>query len=248
MPRGTSASGCECPTEPSKVHVMRALRQTVEILRKDLLLEWRRRARLVAVLVFAVNVLLLFSFALGADTGTLAKATGGLLMLTLLFSSILALGESFRAEHEHAALEGLLLLPMHPVGIFYGKAVANTLFLLLLAPLLVPAALVLYGGALPAGQLLQLLALWAAIAAGLAGPGTLYAAMTGRLRSHDVLLPLLLFPLVIPVLVAGVRSMSLVLTGDPMAQLGGWVGLLVAFDVIYWSLCGVLFPYVVEEP
>jgi heme exporter protein B len=227
---------------------MLGVRQALVVLRKDLLLEWRRRARLVAVLVFAVNVLLLFSFALGADTGTLARAAGGLLMLALLFSSTLALGESFREENEHAALEGLLLLPTHPVAIFYGKAVANALFLFLLGPLLVPAALVLFGGAAGAAQLAQLLGLWALVAAGLAGPGTLYAAMTGRLRSQDVLLPLLLFPLEVPVLLAGVRGMSLTLGGDPMSQLGGWVGLLAAFDVIYWSLCGVLFPYVVEEP
>jgi heme exporter protein B len=227
---------------------MRVVQQAVQILRKDLLLEWRRRARLVAVLVFAINVLLLFSFALGAETGTLARAAGGLLMLTLLFSSTLALGESFRAEHEHAALEGLLLLPTHPVAIYYGKAVANAVFLIVLGPLLVPAALVLYGGEAAGTQLLQLLGLWALIAAGLAGPGTMYAAMTGRLRSQDVLLPLLLFPLEVPVLLAGVRGMSLVLGGDPMSQLAGWVGLLVAFDVIYWSLCGALFPYVMEEP
>jgi heme exporter protein B len=227
---------------------MRVLRQAVEVLRKDLLLEWRRRARLVAVLVFAINVLLLFSFALGADAATLRLAAGGLLMLTLLFSSTLALGESFRAEHEHAALEGLLLLPVDPVAVYYGKAVANALFLILLGPFLVPAALVLFGGEVDAPSALRLCALWAAIAAGLAGPGTLYAAMTGNVRGQDVLLPLLLFPLEIPVLVAGVRSTSLVLAGDPMSQLGGWVGLLLAFDVIYWSLCGVLFPYVVEEP
>ena len=226
---------------------MLALRQALAILRKDLLLEWRRRARLVAVLVFAVNVLLLFSFALGADTGTLARAAGGLLMLALLFSSTLALGESFRAEHEHAALEGLLLLPTHPIAIYYGKAVANAAFLMVLGPLLIPAALVLFGGSVSGAQLAQLLGIWALVAAGLAGPGTLYAAMTGGLRSQDVLLPLLLFPLEVPVLLAGVRGMSLVQGGDPMSQLGGWIGLLAAFDVIYWSLCGVLFPYVVEE-
>ena len=84
-------------------------------------------------------------------------------------------------------------------------------------------------------------------AAGLAAPGTLYAAMTSRLRSQDVLLPLLLFPLVVPVLLAGVKAMDLVLTGDPMRQLTSWVSLLVAFDVIYWSLCGLLFTYALEE-
>ena len=84
-------------------------------------------------------------------------------------------------------------------------------------------------------------------AAGLSAPGTLYAAMTSRIRSQDVLLPLLLFPLVVPVLMATVKAAALILTGDPMEQIRSWVLLLVGFDVIYWSLCGILFPHAIEE-
>ena len=75
----------------------------------------------------------------------------------------------------------------------------------------------------------------------------LYAAMTSRLRSQDVVLPVLLFPLVVPVLLGSVKAMALVLGGDPMGQIRSWTLLLLGFDVIYWSLCGVLFPYVIEE-
>ncbi|MFN7145213.1 MAG: heme exporter protein CcmB, partial [Myxococcota bacterium] len=82
---------------------------------------------------------------------------------------------------------------------------------------------------------------------GLVAPGTLYAALSARARGSDVLLPLLLFPLVVPALLSAVKSTALVLSGDPMDQLGGWMGLLAAFNLIYWSLCGLLFGRVVED-
>ncbi len=226
---------------------MRVLAQVATLVRKDLLVEWRGRARLFSVLLFGAVTLVLFSFAVGPDTLALRAGAAGFLVLALLLSSTMGLSESFRVEQEQRALEGLLLLPVEPVALFYGKALANTVFLLLLAPILIPVALVLYAVELEAARILGLLGLWALAAAGLSAPGTLYAAMTSRLQSQDVLLPLLLFPLVVPVLMASVKSADLILTGDPMAQMRSWLVLLIGFDVIYWSLCGVLFPYAVQE-
>jgi heme exporter protein B len=217
------------------------------ILAKDLLLEWRGRSRLISVVLFGVVTLLLFSFAVGPDSTALKAAAAGFLTLALLLSSTLGLAESFRLEHEERALEGLLLLPVGPVSLFYGKALGNTLFLLLLAPILAPVALVLYTVELGPLGILKLVALWALAAAGLSAPGTLYSAMTSRLRSQDVLLPLLLFPLVVPVLLGTVKAMDLVLSGDPMQQIRSWTVLLVSFDLIYWSLGGVLFQHAIDE-
>ena len=84
-------------------------------------------------------------------------------------------------------------------------------------------------------------------AGGLSAPGTLYAAMTAQARARQALLPLLLFPLVVPALLSAVKSTGLVLHGDPMGQLGAWVALLATFDLVYWTLCGVLFARVVED-
>ncbi|MEE8278020.1 MAG: heme exporter protein CcmB [Thermoanaerobaculia bacterium] len=205
------------------------------------------RARQLSVILFGVVTLLLVSFAVGPDTLALRSSAAGFLVLGLLLSSTLGLSESFRLEQEQRAIEGLLLLPVDPVALFYGKALSNTLFLLLLAPVLTPVAVVLYAVDLEVEGLLALLGVWALAAAGLSAPGTLYAAMTSRLRSQDVLLPLLLFPLVIPVLMGSVKSMALVVAGDPMEQAGSWTLLLVSFVVIYWSICGLLFSYAVEE-
>ena len=226
---------------------MRLLAQAFTVVRKDLLLEWRGRSRIISVLLFGVVTLLLFSFAVGPDSVALRASAAGFLVLALLLSSTLGLSESFRLEQEQRAVEGLLLLPVDPVALYYGKAISNTLFLVLLAPILTPVALVLYAVEIEPIRLLVLLGLWAIAAAGLSAPGTLYAAMTSRLQSQDVLLPLLLFPLVVPVLLGTVKAVALILTGDPMEQIRSWTILLVSFAVIYWSICGLLFPHAIEE-
>ena len=112
------------------------LREIAAVLAKDLLLEWRSRARLLATVLFGIVALALFSFAAGADAEILERGAAGFLVLALLLSSTLALGESFRVEQEDAAIEGLLLLPVDPHALFYGKALGNTLFLSLLGPVL----------------------------------------------------------------------------------------------------------------
>jgi heme exporter protein B len=241
------ASHVEAAPEEKPHLVLEIARQTSVLIRKDLLLEWRGRSRLVSVLLFGVVTLVLFSFAVGPDTVALRASAAGFLVLALLLSSTLGLSESFRVEQQQRAFEGLLLVPVEPAALFYGKAISNTLFLLLLAPVLAPLAMIFYAVEVDALGLARLLALWLLSASGLSAPGTLYAAMTSRLRSQDVLLPLLLFPLVVPVLLATVKSMDLVLSGDPMAQLRSWTLFLVAFSAIYWSVCGILFPYAVEE-
>ena len=223
------------------------MRVVWSILAKDLLLEWRERARTLSVVLFAVVTLLLFSFALGPDVEALRAGTPGFLVLALLLSSTLALNESFRIEREDRALEGLLMRPVGSMAMFYAKALANALLLTLLAPVVVGLAVVLYSLEVGPPALTGLVGCWALGAAGLAAPGTLYAAMTSRLKTQDVALPILLFPLVVPVLLGSVKAMDLVLFGDAMNQLQSWVSLLLAFDVIYWAVCGVLFRYAVEE-
>jgi heme exporter protein B len=214
-------------------------------LRKDLLLQWRTRAQLVAVFVFGASALLLFSFAVGPNAGVLRQHAAGFLWLGLLLASTLALADSFESEMAQRALEGLLLLPADPRALYYAKAVANVLQLTLLGVALVPVMVVLYdAGTARVGALVVVVALGAA---GLSAPGTLYAAMTAQARARNTLLPLLLFPLVVPALLAAVKATSLLILGDPMGQLRAWTLLLVAFDAVYWSLCGLLFERVVED-
>lgn len=216
------------------------------LLAKDLLIEWRTRARLNALIFFALATLLLFSFAVGPDTKVLARNAGGYLWLALLFSSVLALGESFRVEQENLTLDGLRLAPADARAIFLSKALGNALLLMLLGAILIPVMVALYGvnvamgpGAFAATVTLGCMAISA--------PGTVYSAIASNARARDVLLPLLLFPLIIPALLAAAKATSLVLQGDPMNQLGSWYGLLIGFNLIYWGLGFLLFPRVIED-
>lgn len=214
-------------------------------LRKELLLQWRTRSHFVAVFVFGAAALLLFSFAIGPNAAALRLFSGGFLWLGLLLSSTLTLADSFHAEMENRALEGLLLLPADPRALFYAKAIANWLQLTLLGVALLPVMVVLYDAA-PEDPL-RLLGVVVLGAAGVSAPGTLYAAMTSQLKAKQTLLPLLLFPLIVPALLASVKATSLAILGDPMDEADRWILLLGAFDLIYWSLCGMLYGRVVEE-
>lgn len=226
---------------------MSLLRPVFVLLAKDLRVEWRGRVRFLSIVLFGGITLVLFSFAIDTEGGMAAAMAPGFLTLALLLSSTLGLSESFRVERENRSLEGLLLLPVEPAVLFYAKALGNFVFLVMLAPVLLPTAIVIYGIETGPAGLLGVLGVWLLAAAALAAPGTLYAAMTSRAASQDVLLPLLLFPLVIPVLIAAVKSSELLLHGDPMDQAPSWLLLLAAFDVIYWSLGGVLARVAMEE-
>ena len=200
---------------------------------------------MMAVFVFGAAALLLFSFAIGPDASALRTFSAGFLWLGLLLSSTLTLAESFHAEMENRALEGLLLLPADPRALYYGKAIANWIQLAILGIALIPIMVVLYDAGTTA--LLKLLSVILLGTAGLSAPGTLYAGMTAQLKAKQTLLPLLLFPLIVPALLASVKATSLVILGDPMGQSAAWIRLLVAFDLIYWSLCGLLYGRVVED-
>ncbi len=217
----------------------------IAALRKELLLQWRTRAQAVAVFVFGAASLLLFSFAIGPNAAALRQHAAGFLWLGLLLSSTLTLSESFHAEMENRALEGLLLLPVSPRALYYGKATANAIQLVLLGIALVPVMVVLYDAG--TSRIPTLLLIIILGSAGISAPGTLYSAMTSQARAKQMLLPLLLFPLIVPVLLAAVKATSLAILGDPMEQGRAWVLLLVAFNGIYWSLCGLLFHRIVED-
>jgi heme exporter protein B len=217
------------------------------IIKKDMRLEWRTRARLSALLFFSLAALLMFSFALGPEIKIMRANAGGYLWLALFFASVLALSESFRVEGENRALETVLTAPTDARAVYLGKALANAVLLLLLAVILVPVMFALYDVTLSEMSLGRLALVLALGSFAVAAPGTLVAAISTNAKSKDLLLPVLLFPLLVPVLLGAVKATGLALNGDPMGDGGTWLALLVAFNVVYWPLGFVLFPSVVEE-
>ncbi|MGH7470208.1 MAG: heme exporter protein CcmB [Longimicrobiales bacterium] len=213
---------------------------------KDLTAERRSKANFNAVAFFAALTLLLFGFALGPNQQRMQSAAGGVVWLTILFSGVLSFNRSYEQELESGALDSLLLYPGDRRSIFMGKLLANLGFVFLVELVLVPAAALLYQLPLhrAPGQLAMVLFLGSL---GFVTLGTFYAAMASRVRAREVLLPLLLFPMVVPLLVGAVESTSALLSGDVMGNSRSWIRLLTAFDLIFLVACIVAFDYVVEE-
>ncbi|HEX6315667.1 MAG TPA: heme exporter protein CcmB [Gemmatimonadaceae bacterium] len=212
---------------------------------KDLLAERRSKAGFNAVAFLGVLILLLFGFALGPDAEALREAAAGALWLAILFAGVLAFNRSYQLELDGAALEPLLLYPAPRWTIFAGKFIANLLFVLLLEVIVVPAAIVLFqvktlAGWLPASGVLLLGSI------GFVALGTFYASMASRSRAREVLLPLLLFPMLVPVLLASAEASASLLAGNPMQDAGAWVKLLAAFDVIFLVASFLAFDHVIE--
>ena len=222
------------------------LRRVGAVAWKDLTAERRTKATFNAVAFVAVLMLLLFGFALGPDAEALRTAAAGILWLTILFSGVLAFNRSYQLELESGALEALLLYPVDRRSIFLGKLLANLAFVALVQLLILPIAAALYQVPLRDGGG-ALLVVLAAGTIGFVTLGTFYAAMASRVRAREVLLPLLLFPMLTPVLLAAVEATAALLAGDPMGRAGDWIRLLLLFDVIFVSACVLASEYVLEE-
>lgn len=225
------------------------IRQIALIARKDLLIEWRSPSRISGLFFFALVLVVLVAFTADASPGVLKKTAGGTLWLGLLLASSRSLDLSYAVETDNDALSGLVLWPVAPAAMFYGKALANTLVLTVVGAALTPLVIAMYGAPIVGGPTAwaQFLAILLLGSAALAAPGTFYALLTTRARANSVLLPLLLFPLVVPALLAASRATALLMDGDGMGEVPSWLGLLVAFDLIHWSVDGLLYGHIAEE-
>lgn len=213
---------------------------------KDMVAERRTKANFNAVVFFAVLMLLLFGFALGPDTEALRKASVGAIWLSILFSGILSFNRSYAVELESNALETLLLYPGDRRAVFLGKLAGNLAFVVLTEIIVVPMAAILYQvEILP--RIFPLLGVLALGTFGFVTLGTFYAAMASRVRAREVLLPLLLFPMLVPLLLASVECTKAVLMGDLMGDWKAWIKLLVAFDIIFLAAAFVAFEHIIED-
>jgi heme exporter protein B len=223
------------------------LRRALAVAWKDLTLERRTKSNFNALVFLGGMTLLLFGFALGPDSASLRQAAAGVLWLTVLFSGVLAFNRSYELELEAGALDALLLYPGDRRSLFVGKVLANLVFVLLVEVIVVPVAAVLYS--LPLLRSLPgLMLIFALGTVGFVTLGTFYAAMASRLRAREVLLPLLLFPMLVPVLIAAVEATATLLTGNTLMGSGGsWVRLLIVFDVVFLVATFFAFEYVIED-
>ena len=211
---------------------------------KDLAAELRSRELFTSMMVFSLLVILIFNFALELDISTRKSVTAGVLWVTFAFAGTLGLNRSMSIEKDQGSLDGLLLAPVDRSAIYFGKVLSNLTFMLIVEAIVLPVYSFLYNVNLLQPGLMLVLVLGSI---GYIVIGTLLAAMAVQSRTRDVMLPILLFPVVIPVLIAAVRASNGYLTGDDPANIAPWLNLLIVYDVIFTSLAYMVFDFVVEE-
>jgi heme exporter protein B len=220
------------------------LRSLSAIIWKDLAAELRSRELLSAMLVFGLLVILIFNFALELDAKARSSVTAGVLWVTFAFAGTLGLNRSMAMEKDRGCLDGLLLAPVDRSVIYFGKAIGNLIFMLVVEAIVLPVYSILYSVNLFLPGLLLVILLGSI---GYVAVGTLLSSMAVQTRTRDILLPILLFPLVIPVLIAAVKASTGFLQAAPPVDIMPWINLLIAYDVIFVAVAFMVFDYIVEE-
>lgn len=224
----------------------RLVRQVVAITAKDLRLEWRSRTALLSAAVFAVLVLLVFNFARDPTAVATIDLAPSVLWVTVAFASVVAMNRAFTVERENNAFDGLLLAPVPREVIYFGKYLANLVFVLGVEAIALPLWILFFNldvtHALPGIITALLLA-----TAGFVAVGTLFSAMVARIRFAELMLPVLLLPFLVPPLIFAVKVTVPLLAGRPLSEAIAGLRFLALYDVVFLTLAVLLFPAVVDE-
>jgi heme exporter protein CcmB len=206
------------------------------VMRKDLTVEVRSREVIYTTIFFAVACVLVFAFALVREGRPLEDAAAGIMWISVAFAGTLALGRTFERERHSETLRALMLAPASRPAIYVGKLLGIILLLLVVEAVLVPLIGLLFHAPV-LGAPAELAGLLAFGTVGFSAVGTLFAAMLVRARSRDVMLPILLYPITIPVIIAGVRGTAALFEPAPdLAVAQMWMALLVFFDIVFVTL------------
>jgi heme exporter protein B len=231
---------------------MNDLHAVLWIARKDLLQEARSKAVTVATVFFSAVTLGVLAFAFGENPLLMREGAMGALWVALAFAGVISAAQSWQADLEDGALEALLAWPVPRAAVYLGKLLANWGLMTALGFVLLPLAGGLYGADIGGGETapaLVVAVLLATIAAGTLGFALIavfYAGLTANLRARESLLPVLMFPVVVPILLAAVRASNALVGSGDLDLAWAWLRLLVGFDLVYAVVCLVLFRFVVE--
>jgi heme exporter protein B len=216
------------------------------ILWKDMRYEVRSKQTWLGMGMFVLLVLVIFNFTFDLNVSTVVAIAPGALWVAFIFASLLGLGRTVVAEQEQATMDRLLITPVDRKAIYLAKLLGNLLFIGVVEIIALPVFAVLFNLSIwQAPTLLELILIELLGALGIASVGTLFSVMAAVTRAKELLMPILIFPLVVPVVISAVRA-----TTDLLAPVAGeppWLGLLIAFDVIFLCVSTLLFQYVVEE-
>ena len=217
------------------------------VTRKDMLIEVRSREILYTTLFFAISCVLVFAFGFVREGRPLDDVAAGILWIAIAFSGTLALGRAFERERQSETLRALMIAPIDRPALYVGKLLGVLLLLAVVEVIVAPLIAVMFQARFFAHPMLMS-GLLVAGTVGFAAVGTLFAAMLVRARSRDVLLPVLLYPITIPVIIAGVRGTAALIGAEPdVAMARAWLSMLVFFDVVFVTLALWTFEPVMTE-
>jgi heme exporter protein B len=223
---------------------MSLLRKIIAVMRKDVIIELRTKEMFSSMLVFSLIAVFIFSVALDLAAASPIDTTPGLLWVTIAFAGTLGLNRSLAQERENNCMDGLLLAPMDRSAIFFGKALGNFVFMTVVEIIVVPVFAVLFNVPLLRGSVWLVIVLGTL---GYAAVGTLFSTMAVNTRAREVMLPILLLPVSIPVFIPAVNATGAFLAGDALSEVAGWLRLLLAYDAIIIAVSFMTFDFVVEE-
>jgi len=213
---------------------------------KDLLSEMRSRENISSMFFFALIVILIFSFSFSMDQQTARELMPGIMWVAFVFTSIIGLGKSFTAELQNDCLENLQMNPIPRGAIYLGKLASNLLFMLIVEMILFPLFVIFFN--LDVFEKIPLFVLVLVTGTvGVSAVGTLFSAMTVQIRAREVMLPILLLPLIVPVMIGAVEATGGVLRGDPFSLYRQWIELLIIFDVIFTIVSFWVFDFILDH-
>jgi heme exporter protein B len=218
----------------------------VAIAAKDLRAELRRKSALVAALVFAALILVIFNFARDPTVLRAQQLAPAALWVTITFASVTALNRAFAVELDNGALDGLLLAPVGREAIYLGKLLGNLVFTAFVQAVTIPLFVLFFNVDLQ-GALPGILALAVLATVGFTAVGTVFSALTARVQFNELMLPVLLLPFMVPPLIGAAQVTSKLLAGRPLSDSAGWLQILGTYDIVFLTLCVLVFPAVLDE-
>lgn len=213
---------------------------------KDIITELRTKELFSSMFTFALLIILIFSFAFGFSVEFIPVAAPGILWVAFTFAGVLGLSRSFAIEKEGNSIIGLLISPVDRSLIFLGKMVGNMIFVFIVEGIILPIFVLFFNYNLFVNLHLLLLAILLGTI-GFVSVGTLFSAMVVNIKLREVLLPVLLFPIIVPVIVSSVKLIGTILDGRPIGEAGSSLQILISFDIIFLVICTVVFENVIEE-
>jgi heme exporter protein B len=222
------------------------LNQIKAIVMKDLVTELKTRELFSSMFIFALLVIIIFIFSVDLSIVKANEVGPGVLWVSFLFAGTMGLNRSFMLEKENGCLEGLILTPADRTAIYFGKLISNLIFLLVMEIFILPLFMIFFNVDLISflGPLLIVIFMGTL---GFCAIGTLLSSLSSNLKTREIMLRILLYPLIVPVVIAVVRMTGQILDGKSLGTMMNWVGLTLAFDIIFIGVSIITIDHILEE-